>query len=77
MEKEYLYVGHYIDAQGNYILKIGTTNDLARRRAIIGGAKRIQCQKRQNLPMIGICLSRNITLCGLRIKIGKTGKKRK
>lgn len=33
MEKEYLYIGHYVDAQGNYILKIGTTNDLARRRA--------------------------------------------
>ena len=31
-EKEYLYVGHYIDDEGNYILKIGTTNDLDRRR---------------------------------------------
>lgn len=31
MEKEYLYVGHYIDTQGRYILKIGTTNDLRRR----------------------------------------------
>lgn len=30
-EKEYLYVGHYIDLDGNYILKIGTTNDLKRR----------------------------------------------
>ena len=30
-EKEFLYVGHYIDTQGNYILKIGTTNDLERR----------------------------------------------
>ena len=30
--KEYLYVGHYIDINGNYILKIGTTNDLNRRR---------------------------------------------
>lgn len=30
-EKEYLYVGHYIDEKGNYILKIGTTNDLKRR----------------------------------------------
>lgn len=30
--KEYLYVGHYIDEDGNYILKIGTTNDLERRR---------------------------------------------
>lgn len=31
--KEWLYVGHYIDTQGCYILKIGTTNDLARRAA--------------------------------------------
>lgn len=30
--KEFLYVGHYIDDEGNYILKIGTTNDLERRR---------------------------------------------
>lgn len=30
-EKEYLYVGHYVDADGNYILKVGTTNDLKRR----------------------------------------------
>lgn len=33
MEKEFLYVGHYVDMLGNYILKIGTTNDLDRRRA--------------------------------------------
>lgn len=32
MEKEFLYVGHYIDTQGNYILKIGTTNELDRRQ---------------------------------------------
>ncbi len=32
MEKEFLYVGHYIDTNGNYILKIGTTNNLDRRR---------------------------------------------
>lgn len=31
--KEWLYVGHYIDTKGRYILKIGTTNDLARRAA--------------------------------------------
>lgn len=31
MEKEFLYVGHYYDTAGNYILKIGTTNDLRRR----------------------------------------------
>lgn len=32
MEKEFLYVGHYIDINGQYILKIGTTNDLDRRQ---------------------------------------------
>ena len=32
MEKEFLYVGHYIDTEGNHILKIGTTNNLERRR---------------------------------------------
>lgn len=29
--KEFLYVGHYVDTKGRYILKIGTTNDLDRR----------------------------------------------
>lgn len=29
--KEFLYVGHYVDCKGRYILKIGTTNDLDRR----------------------------------------------
>lgn len=33
MEKEFLYVGHYVDVDGNYMLKIGTTNDLKRRQA--------------------------------------------
>ena len=32
MNKEFLYVGYYIDVNGNYILKIGTTNDLQRRK---------------------------------------------
>lgn len=32
-EKEFLYVGYYIDVCGNYILKIGTTNDLKRRKS--------------------------------------------
>ena len=32
VEKEFLYVGHYIDKKGRYILKIGTTNDLERRK---------------------------------------------
>ena len=30
--KEFLYVGYYIDIDGNYILKVGTTNNLERRR---------------------------------------------
>lgn len=29
--KEFLYIGHYVDIFGNYILKIGTTNNLNRR----------------------------------------------
>ena len=32
LEKEYLYVGTYTDTDGNRILKIGTTNDLKRRK---------------------------------------------
>lgn len=31
-DKEFLYVGHYIDIFGRYMLKVGTTNDLKRRR---------------------------------------------
>ena len=31
-EKEFLYVGYYVDVCGNYVLKIGTTNNLDRRR---------------------------------------------
>lgn len=31
--KEFLYVGHYTDENGNFMLKIGTTNDLQRRKA--------------------------------------------
>lgn len=31
-KKYYLYVGHYIAETGEYILKVGTTNDLKRRR---------------------------------------------
>ena len=30
--KEFLYVGYYYDEQGRFVLKIGTTNDLKRRR---------------------------------------------
>ena len=32
IEKEFLYVGFYTDIDNNFILKIGTTNDLDRRR---------------------------------------------
>ena len=31
--KEFFYVGHYLAEDGNYILKVGTTNNLQRRRA--------------------------------------------
>jgi hypothetical protein len=31
-KKEFLYVGKYIDINGNCLIKIGTTNDLNRRR---------------------------------------------
>lgn len=31
-EKEYLYIGHYTTVDNKYILKIGTTNDLQRRK---------------------------------------------
>lgn len=30
--KEFLYVGYYIDIDNNFILKVGTTNDLKRRK---------------------------------------------
>lgn len=30
--KEYLYVGHYVDTNGQFVLKVGTTNDLKRRQ---------------------------------------------
>ena len=32
MNKEFLYVGYYVDKDGQYILKVGTTNNLERRR---------------------------------------------
>ena len=33
MEKEFLYIGYYFDTENNFILKVGTTNDLKRRAA--------------------------------------------
>lgn len=33
MEKEWIYVGHYYDTNGKFVLKIGTTNDLCRRQS--------------------------------------------
>ena len=33
MEKEFFYIGHYLDWAGKYILKPGTTNDIKRRTA--------------------------------------------
>ena len=32
INKEFLYVGYYVDRDGNYILKVGTTNNLERRQ---------------------------------------------
>ena len=32
MNKKFLYVGHYVDLNGNYILKLGTTDNLERRK---------------------------------------------
>jgi hypothetical protein len=32
MTKEFLYVGHYRDINNRYILKVGTTNNLKRRK---------------------------------------------
>ena len=46
--KEFYYVGHYIDADGNYVLKPGTTNDLQRRRTQHNSAYR----KTPNHPMM-------------------------
>lgn len=31
-EKEYFYIGYYFDTNNKFILKVGTTNDLERRR---------------------------------------------
>ena len=33
MNKEYLYIGHYVDTDGNYILKVGTTKNPTRRKS--------------------------------------------
>ena len=32
MGKDLFYIGHYVSTTGEYVLKIGTTNDLRRRR---------------------------------------------
>ena len=48
LNKEFLYVGHYIDIDGNYILKVGTTNDLARRKA--EHTRNYRKSKRYTLP---------------------------
>ena len=45
--KEFLYVGHYIAVTGEYVLKIGTTNDLARR----AGEHTRNYHKSPNYPM--------------------------
>ena len=80
MEKEFLYVGTYTDTDGNRILKIGTTNDLNRRRYEHNTNYRrakthTQCQKKKVLNTFGHTSYQNITLCGMRIEIAKRGKK--
>lgn len=52
MEKEYLYVGHYIDVDGNFMLKIGTTNDLKRRQQ--EHTRNYRRAKRFQMPKDGI-----------------------
>ena len=47
MTKEFLYIGHYIAKGGEYILKIGTTNDLKRRT----GEHNRNYKKTPNFPM--------------------------
>lgn len=47
-EKNFLYVGHYIDTQGRYILKIGTTNELERRKQ--EHTRNYHCAKDYTLP---------------------------
>ena len=32
MSKEYLYIGHYIDVNDKYVLKVGTTDNPKRRQ---------------------------------------------
>ena len=81
MEKEFLYVGHYVDTNGDYILKIGTTNNLDRRqKEHTRNYKRsqiLQCQKMENLNTIGRVRYPNTILYDLRTETEKNGKKRK
>lgn len=51
MEKEFLYVGHYVDTDGQYVLKIGTTNDLNRRQT--EHTRNYRRAKRHTLPKSG------------------------
>ena len=50
-EKEFLYVGFYIDTDGQYVLKIGTTKDLDRRQK--EHTKNYRQAKRHTLPPEG------------------------
>lgn len=45
--KEFFYIGHYLAESGEYVLKVGTTNNLDRRRAEHNRAYR----KTPNSPM--------------------------
>ena len=78
MNKEFLYVGYYVDTEGNTILKIGTTNNLKRRQQEhtrnYKRAKEYTMPKMKILPLFGICRWVNIILCDMRIKIARNGK---
>ena len=77
MEKEFLYVGHYIDTDGNYILKIGTTNDLRRRATehTRHYRKNIVYPQPQILSMTFPCDYPNTIPCDMRTETAGRGKK--
>ena len=79
VEKEFLYVGHYIDTDGNYILKIGTTNDLRRRATEhtrhYRKAKNIVYPQPQILSMTFPCGCLNTIPCDMRTETAEHGKK--
>lgn len=77
--KEFLYVGHYYDENGVYILKIGTTNDLKRRQQEhtrnYKKSPVYRLPKMVSLFTIFRYRSPSTILCDTRTKTVKTGKK--